>query len=386
MNTHPARSGDLAAPHPHGHRHGHAHAHAHAHGAHDGHGTHAATGHRQRPGRHGGAERRRLSQRPWWPWLRRSASLLFFGLVGWLLWRYARNIAWGEVMQSLRDLPRPALAAAVGLAVASHLLYACFDLIGRRYTRHTLRTGIVMAVTFVSYTFNLCIGSLVGGVGFRYRLYSRLGLKTGVITRIVSMSMLTNWLGYKLLAGFLFLVHPLALPPEWKMGNHGLQWAGAALIAVSLGYVLACWKMGDHVWHWRGHELYLPPWRMAVVQMTISCLNWSLMAGVIWVLLQRQLPYPDVLTVLLVGAIAGVVLHVPAGLGVFEAVFIALLGHRIGEPQLLAALLGYRAVYYIGPLMIAALLYLLMEARARKLKRRAHVGRPPSSQPQESAP
>ncbi len=233
-----------------------------------------------------------------------------------------------------------------------------------------------MAVTFISYTFNLCIGSLVGGVGFRYRLYSRLGLKTGVITRIVSMSMLTNWLGYKLLAGFLFVVHPLALPPEWHMGNYGLQWIGAGLIVVSLGYMLACWKMGDHVWNWRGHELYLPPWRMAVVQMAISCANWSLMAGVIWVLLLRQLPYTDVLTVLLVGAIAGVVLHVPAGLGVFEAVFIALLGHRIGEAPLLAALLGYRAVYYIGPLVIAALLYLVMEARGRRLKRRAHIGRP----------
>ncbi len=383
MNSRSARAGDLAAPHPHGHRHGHVR--GHAHGAHDTLGTHTAPPHRRPPG-HAGPERQRLTQRPWWPWLRRIASLLFFALVGWLLWRYARNIAWGEVLQSLRDLPRPALFAAVALAAASHLLYACFDLIGRRYTRHTLKTGVVMVVTFISYTFNLCIGSLVGGVGFRYRLYSRLGLKTGVITRIVSMSMLTNWLGYKLLAGLLFVLHPLALPPEWKMGNYGLQWAGVALIAISLGYVLACWKMGDHVWNWRGHELYLPPWRMAVVQMAISCINWSLMAGVIWVLLLRQLPYADVLTVLLVGAIAGVVLHVPAGLGVFEAVFIALLGHRIGEAQLLAALLGYRAVYYIGPLVIAALLYLLMEARARRLKRRAHIGRPPTAQPQESAP
>ena len=87
-----------------------------------------------------------------------------------------------------------------------------------------------MAVTFISYAFNLCIGSLVGGVGFRYRLYSRLGLGKGVITRVVSMAMLTNWLGYKLLAGLVFLLRPLELPPSWKMGNHGLQWLGVGLI------------------------------------------------------------------------------------------------------------------------------------------------------------
>ncbi|MGZ5179415.1 MAG: lysylphosphatidylglycerol synthase domain-containing protein [Ramlibacter sp.] len=312
-------------------------------------------------------------RRRWWPWLKRGLSVLFFLAVVVLLAEYARHIDWGDVLQSLQALPAPALLAAIGLAAASHLLYSCFDLIGRRYTGHTLRTPIVMVVTFVSYTFNLCIGSVVGGVGFRYRLYSRLGLKTGVITRIVSMSMLTNWLGYKLLAGLLFLVHPLPLPPSWHMGNHGLQWVGAALVAISLGYVVACWRAGDHVWDWRGHELYLPPWRMAVLQMAISALNWSLMAAIIWVLLQQKIAYTDVLTVQLVGAIAGVLLHVPAGLGVFEAVFIALLGHRIAEGQLLAALLGYRAVYYIGPLAIAALMYLVMEVRARRLKKRAHL-------------
>jgi uncharacterized membrane protein YbhN (UPF0104 family) len=303
----------------------------------------------------------------WWPWTRRLLSLLFFGVVVWLLVRYGRNVDWEDVLDSLRNTPRPALLIAAGLAAASHLLYSCFDLIGRRYTGHNLRTLTVMAVNFVSYAFNLCLGSLVGGVGIRYRLYSRLGLKNGVITRIVSMSMLTNWLGYKLLAGFVFLVHPLALPPSWKMGNHGLQWLGAGLIVVSMSYIVACVRSGDRVWTVKGHELYLPPWRMAVLQMTISCINWSLMAGVIFVLLGERIAYTDVLTVLLIGAIAGVVAHVPAGLGVFEFVFVALLSHQVSEGRLIGALLGYRAIYYIIPLIAAAVVYLVMELRARKL-------------------
>ncbi|HSV45298.1 MAG TPA: lysylphosphatidylglycerol synthase domain-containing protein [Ramlibacter sp.] len=314
--------------------------------------------------------------RGWWRWAKRGLSALFFALVAALLFNYASHIDWGDVADSVRDLPRPALLTAIGLAAASHLLYSCFDLLGRRYTGHLLATRAVMAVNFVSYAFNLCIGSLVGGVGFRYRLYSRLGLKTGTITRIVSMSMLTNWLGYMLLAGFLFLVHPLALPPAWQMGNHGLQWVGAGLMAVSLGYILACWRFGDHSWTVRGHDLYLPRWRMAVLQMAISCLNWSLMAAIIYVLLLQKVAYTDVLTVLLVGAIAGVVLHVPAGLGVFEAVFLGLLGHRVPEGQLLAALLGYRALYYIGPLAIAALMVLAMELRARKRRHMHHALHP----------
>jgi uncharacterized membrane protein YbhN (UPF0104 family) len=307
--------------------------------------------------------------RGWWPRAKRIASWLFFLAVLALLVRYGRNIDWGVVWDSVLDTPAPALMTAIGLAVTGHLLYSCFDLIGRRYTGHDLPTPTVMAVNFISYAFNLCIGSLVGGVGFRYRLYSRLGLDNGVITRVVSMSLLTNWLGYKLLAGFLFLVHPLALPPSWRMGNYGLQWIGAALILISLGYLVACIRSCNRVWNIRGHGFYLPPWRMAALQMVISCLNWSLMAAIIYVLLGERIAYHDVLTVLLIGAIAGVVAHAPAGLGVFEFVFLALLSHLVPEGRLLGALLGYRVIYYIGPLLIAGVMYLVMELNARKLKR-----------------
>jgi uncharacterized membrane protein YbhN (UPF0104 family) len=311
-----------------------------------------------------------LHPHPRWTWIKRVFSLLFFAAVITLLVRYARNIDWDDVWSSVVSTPTPALAVAAVLAACSHLLYSCFDLIGRHYTGHTLRTLTVMAVNFVSYAFNLCIGSLVGGVAFRYRLYTRLGLRKGVITRIVSISMLTNWLGYMLLAGVLFLVKPLQLPPSWNMGNHGLQWVGALLVAIALGYVIACVRLGDRVWTVRGHDLYLPPWRIALLQMLISCINWSVMGGVVFVLLQQGVPYTDVLAVLLIGAIAGVIAHVPAGLGVFEFVFVALLSHVVSEGRLIAALLGYRAIYYIVPLMVASLLYLAMEMNAKKLAHR----------------
>jgi glycosyltransferase 2 family protein len=321
----------------------------------------------QRPAHARGEQQAR--RHVWWTRAKRALSILFFAAVAALLARYGSHIEWSEVLDALTAIPVSALLLAIALAASSHLLYSCFDLIGRRYTGHNLPAHTVMAVSFVSYVFNLCIGSIVGGVGFRYRLYSRLGLNTGVITRIVSMSMLTNWLGYKLLAGLLFLIHPLALPPNWHMGNHGLQWVGAVLVAISASYLIACWRMGDRTWNWRGHELYLPPWRMAVLQMAISCLNWCLMAGVIYVLLGRSIVYSDVLTVLLIGAIAGVFAHVPAGLGVFEFVYVALLSHLVPESRLLGALLGYRAIYYIAPLVVGALMYLSMEVRAKRRRR-----------------
>ncbi len=313
-----------------------------------------------------GGNATKWSERSWWPWAKRGVTLVFFALVAALLWRYARNVDWDDVWSSVQDTPRPALMIAIGLAAASHLLYSCFDLLGRHYTGHRLRTRMVMLVNFISYAFNLTLGSMVGGIAFRYRLYSRLGLENGVITRVVTMSMLTNWLGYMLLGGLLFLLHPLVLPPSWRMGNHGLQWIGALLVGLSLAYLALCIRSGGRRWDVRGHEIDMPQFRVALLQLAMSCLNWSLMAGIVYVLLQQKVPYTDVLTVLLVAAIAGVVAHVPAGLGVFEFIFVALLSHQVSEGRLLAALLGYRAIYYIGPMLVAAVAYLVFELKAKR--------------------
>ncbi len=41
-----------------------------------------------------------------------------------------------------------------------------------------------MLVSFICYAFNLTLSTWVGGIGMRYRLYSRLGLNGSTITRI----------------------------------------------------------------------------------------------------------------------------------------------------------------------------------------------------------
>ncbi|MEO7937989.1 MAG: UPF0104 family protein, partial [Burkholderiaceae bacterium] len=66
-------------------------------------------------------------------------------------------------------------------------------------------------------------------------------------------------------------------------------------------------------------------------------------------------------------AIAGVVIHVPAGLGVIEAVFVALLVSRMPQSEILAAMLTYRALYYLGPLLLALVGYGIFEWRLRRV-------------------
>lgn len=307
----------------------------------------------------------RLRDRAWYPAARRALTILFvIGVIG-LVAHHARSVDWGAVWQALRAYSTGTLLLAVGLAAASHAVYSTYDLIGRHETGHGLSARQVTGVGFTSYAFNLNLGSLVGGIALRYRLYARLGLGPEVVTRILALSLLTNWLGYFCVAGGLFLFAPPAVPPGWELGREGLRWLGAGMLLVAVVYLGVCALCARREWQVRGRVLRLPAGRVAAMQLLLSATNWMLMGGTVWVLLQQQVAYTSVLGVLLIAAVAGVIAHVPAGLGVLEAVFVALLSNSTPQGEILAALLAYRAVYYLAPLMLAVLLFFKLDAGAR---------------------
>ena len=308
----------------------------------------------------------RLRGRPWYPLAKRALTILFFAAVLGLVANHARSIEWESVWAALRAYSVGTLLLAAGFAAASHALYCGYDLIGRHETGHRLPPLKVVGIGFTCYAFNLNLGSLVGGVALRYRLYARRGLKAETITKIVALSVLTNWLGYCLVAGCVFLFAGLTLPPGWELGSEGLRWVGAALLVAAVAYVGLCSLSSRREWNVRGHSLRLPSGGVAVLQLVLSATNWMLIGGVVWVLLQHRIDYVSVLGVLLIAAVAGVIAHVPAGLGVLEAVFIALLSHRISQAELLAALLAYRALYYLTPLALASGVFVALETGAKR--------------------
>lgn len=315
---------------------------------------------------HGNGEQRSGEKHAWWPWAKRVLTLMFFAAVAYLLYTQARDIDWDEVFTSIRRRPLGDMLLALAFTVGSYVLYSCFDLLGRAITQHGLSIPKVMTVNFVSYAFNLNMGALVGGVAFRYRLYSRLGLDTATTTRVLVMSMLTNWLGYLMLAGLAFMVAPPSPPPDWKLDTGGLRILGAVLLALAITYLLLCAFSRRRAWTVRGHDIELPSLRLALLQLGMSVANWLMIAATVYTLLEHKIDFPTVVAVLLVAAVAGVITHVPAGLGVLETVFVVLLSHQLPRSELLAALLAYRGIYYLAPLAFATVVYLVLEVRARK--------------------
>lgn len=121
----------------------------------------------------------------------------------------------------------------------------------------------------------------------------------------------------------------------------------------------------------KGQKLVLPSWKFALAQMAISSANWMAMGAIIWLLMGQDVNYFFVLGVLLVSSIAGVIVHIPAGIGVLEAVFLALLaGEHTSQGTIIAALLAYRVLYYFIPLLLALVCYLIPRAGRRSCGRK----------------
>ena len=308
---------------------------------------------------------------PWIRWGKRLLTALFFILVPVLLVLLVKNLEWNDVVQALRSYSPLTLAACVGITAISFLLFASYDLLGRAYTGHHLPARQILPLTFVCYAFNLNLSSWVGAIALRYRLYSRLGLGVATVTRILTFSLITNWLGYVILAGSVFSLRLVRLPDQWEIGTTALQVIGVCLLLVAATYLLACRFAKRRSWSWREHEVTLPSLKLALTQAGMSMCNWSLSSLLVFLLLPSGIDYPTVLGIMLVSSIAGVITHIPAGLGVLEAVFIAMLQDQASKGVVLAALIGYRAIYLLLPLLVAVVVYLVLEKRAKHLRQKS---------------
>src|ERR1700730_15408010 len=144
-------------------------------------------------------------------------------------------------------------------------------------------------------------------------------------------------------------------------------------LVLMAGYIGFGWWM-DRPMRLFGYPFHLPRPRTAGAQIALSVADLSLVAAVLYACLSHASAagYPHVLAVYVLAFVAGLISHVPGGLGVFDAVVLVGLSTRLPADQILAGLLAFRVVYQLVPLVSAGALFGTVEAlAARRLFARA---------------
>jgi phosphatidylglycerol lysyltransferase len=282
-------------------------------------------------------------------------GLLLFALALALLAHQLRGYRWSQVVAALRTLPPSRVAAAMALAALNYLVLTGYDTLAARFVGKPLPYRRTAFASFVSYVIAHNVGaSFIGGTAMRLHLYTGWGLSAGDVAGMAALNAATFWLGLLVLLGVSLLAAPTtfthALPGHLAIGRP----IGTVCLALAIGYLLAAAFLPSTITvrRWR---IRMPSFRIALAQVVLSCADWLLAVGVLYVLLPaHRPPYRDFVGVFAVAQVAGVASHVPAGLGVFEVVLLELFPRAAAGSSLLAALVAYRVVYYILPLLLAA--------------------------------
>ena len=277
-------------------------------------------------------------------------------------------VTWPELSADLLNTPLPTLALAAGLTVVNYAALAGYDLLAFASIGKTLPRMRIMWAAFLAYAISHNVGfALLSGTSIRYRFYTRWGVTAEQLSRIVFSYSVTFWLGLLTLGGLSLALSP---PPPYS-GIPLVALAvpvGCLLMTVAPAYLLVSLAR-DAPLRVRDLVLPLPSPGIAAAQVLISSIDWALAGAVLFVLLPpSQLTFLTFLGAFLAAALLGMVSHVPGGVGVFEGLMVLLLRPYLPSASLLPALVVYRAVYYVVPLIVALVGLVADEAWLRRTR------------------
>jgi phosphatidylglycerol lysyltransferase len=280
---------------------------------------------------------------------------IFVG-AAWLLYHELRHYNYRDIRQAIAAIPTWRLAAAMGMTIANYVVLIGYDYLAVRSIGHPLPLSRIALASFTGFVTSYNFGALLGGTSVRYRLYSAWGLSAVEILQLVIMMGITFWVGAFALASVVFIVQPFPIPEKLHLPFASVHALGFVLLAISLGYV-ALTATRKRTIHIRDRQFPLPNTGMTVLQLAVAAVDLCIAAGCLYVLVSQDLTagYWEFLGMYLLAVVVVIITHVPGGLGVFELVVLTLAVPQ-SAPAMVAALLVFRIIYYLLPLLAAVLL------------------------------
>ena len=286
-------------------------------------------------------------------------GLIIFSAALLVLHRELSQFRPHDVVREIRAIPASMVALAVLLTVLNYGVFMFYETLGFRYIGKKLSKARIALTSFIASAFSNNIGFMsVSGSAIRYRLYSVCGLSTLDIARMIAFSsILTFWLGLFTISAVVFMVEPVPIPPALHLPFITIRFVGFVFAAALLAYLVLTGTRKKPITV-RGWEFEMPQVALSVSLLATACFDWLLFGGVLYVLLpgDHGISFMFFMSVVLVAQLAGMISHVPGGLGIFETVIILLMPD-IEISKAVGALVVFRAIYYLMPLCLAVLLF-----------------------------
>lgn len=273
---------------------------------------------------------------------------------------------------SMLSVPTHSLLGALLATVIGFVILLGYEWSASRYAGVKLPPRSLLLGGFSAFAIGNAIGlSMLSGGSVRYRLYARLGLGAAEVARMTVFASLSLGCALPPLAAVATLSNLPAAATALRLPAPLLGGIAVAVLALAVALVIGLYRrrlpeqpLADNLLVQFGRRtLRLPGARLSALQLLITALDVAAAATVLYLLLPEAPPFGAFVLVYLLALAAGVLSHVPGGVGVFEAILLAAFADQLGAAPLAAALLLYRLIYVVLPLLLACVLLLANEAR-----------------------
>lgn len=294
------------------------------------------------------------------------------------LWDNIRIVA-SRIGQKIAVIPAEAFLHAGLATLVAYAALAWYDRIALLHLGKAkgISWSYISLCSFVTYALSHNIGASVFSGGMvRFRAYTAKGLTAAEVAVLVALCSFTFGFGTILLLGLVLVIEPEILKPlsrlsTWfSIGDGTARLIGVGMLAFVALYTIGAWLKFKPVRIGK-FELIYPRLPIVARQYLAAPLELVGAAGIIYFALPEQ-GNPGFLIVLgafLLSFSAGLLSQVPGGVGVMEAVFLAVMP-GVPAPAVFAALLVWRMFYLILPLVLSLPVVLAFEQAQIRAKAR----------------
>ncbi len=306
-----------------------------------------------------------------WSGLKQRASLIatiaVFLIALAALQHLLRDFHYLQIIAQLKSLSARQILVALICTILSYWTLTFYDLSALRYVGIKLPYKLVAFASFTGYAISNNVGfALVSGGSVRFRLYSAAGLSASDIAKIVVFAGVTFTVGLCAVGSLAFLIAPGELAPATHMAPAFASAIGGVALALILATLITAAINRKPIPIWR-FRFRIPSVGMFIAQIAISAIDIALAATVLYVVLPviPGIGFWGFLGLFSVALLLGVLSNVPGGIGVFESIMLIGLRHA-DSAAVLGAIIAYRAIYFLLPLIVAGVLLAANELLWRK--------------------
>ena len=265
------------------------------------------------------------------------------------------------VIKTLHRLPPEVMARSFLATLISYLALVGRDAAALR----ALGIKVSSPLLWIGATAGSALGNAIGfgaltGGAVRLRIFGASGVNAVQIARLTALTTTTFGLALLIFGCLGLIAAPGPIAGILHVHPAPLRGGGVAALIATTALLAWCFSGG------RSRLLsrlnLAVPMRELIAQFVLVGIDVAGAGLSLYVLLPSA--HIDVVTFLAVYTIAlllGVIGHTPGGIGVFEAVVIFALGHATPPAAVVAALLAYRAIYFLLPLLLAGALLAAFE-------------------------